>query len=196
MKRNNSTFIGWQGAILAIVVVVAGLLDPAYCRTDDPVLVLQQTPPEGGTITPHVGVHHFGLNTDVTLRAVAKPGYQFIYWLGDVSDPTANRTIVYLDAPKIVIAVFERVEYELLAVEQRAQSAPIGGLYASAGDYYGQGGFGGPGGKRPHKFRRPSLPEPEPNDFPVPIPEPATAVLLVLGSLFAFVKRGPKRINK
>jgi hypothetical protein len=193
MRHNSSTFVGWQGAILVIAVIVAGVLEPAYCQTYDPVLLLQQTPPEAGKVTPAVGVHHFDLNTDVTLTAVPKPGYQFVYWLGDVSDPTDNSTIVYLDAPKIVIAVFERAEYELLVVDEIPRSAPVGGLFASPADF-GRLGFGGLGGRRPRKFRRPEPPEPEePDDFPVPIPEPATAILLGLGGLFAFVGRRKKR---
>ncbi|MBA7671763.1 hypothetical protein ES703_79926 [subsurface metagenome] len=204
MKRNNSIFIGWQVVILALAVVLCGLLEPAYCETDGTALLLQQTPPQGGKITPGVGVHHFEPYAEVTLTAVPKPGYQFVYWMGDVSDPTANSTIVYLDAPKIVIAVFERVEYDFLAVEERPQSRPVGGLVGSAGDYARTGGGGGIG-------RRPSWPSPpeeekpeekeedfpvppEGNDFPVPepIPEPATAALLVLGSLFALARRDAK----
>ncbi len=172
-------------------------------------LLLQQTPPQGGTITPAVGVHNFGLNTDVTLTAIPKPGYQFVYWLGDVSDPTANRTIVYLDAPKIVIAVFEQSEYEFLAVQERAQSAPGGGLFRSAADYArqrgGQGGNGGGGGRRPGPLEPPEPEKPEDfpvpkvgedfpvpevgEDFPVPIPEPATLSFLALGSLVLLRKR-------
>jgi hypothetical protein len=162
------------------------LLEPAYCETDGTALLLQQAPPQGGIITPDVGVHHFDLNTDVTLTAVPRPGYQFIYWLGDVSDPTANRTVVYLDAPKIVVAIFERAEYKFLDVQERSQSAPGGGLSRSAADY-GRQGFGGGGGRRPEKPRWPEPPDqepqPEPDDFPVPIPEPATVCLLGLGGL-------------
>ncbi len=210
MKRNSSIFTGWWSVILAIAVISAALPGSAYCRTDDPVLLLQQTPAQGGTVTPDVGVHHFDLNTEVTLTAVPKPGYQFVYWLGDVSDPTASSSVVYLDTPKIIIAVFERVKYEFLVTEERPQSSPGGGgLRRSAADYSRQGGGGGGSGKRPQKWRRPSPPAPEEeqqdfpvpaegeaNDFPVPqIPEPATGILLALGSLLAFAKRRPKSVT-
>jgi hypothetical protein len=210
MRRSNSILIGWQTAILALVVFLCGLPVPAYCQgpilrpfakwepqADGTVLLLQQTPPEAGKITPGVGVHSFESDTEVTLTAVAKPGYQFVYWLGDVSEPTANRTIVYLDAPKIIIAVFERSEYEFLFVQERSQNAPAGGLYIS-GAVAGQGGFVGGGGERPPKWRWPP-PEPEESepipvpeegdDFPVPIPEPATVCLLGLGGLILLRRR-------
>ncbi len=192
MRRNSSIFIRWRAVILETIFILCVLLEPAYCETDGTALLLQQTPPQGGTITPDVGVHHFDLNTDVTLTAVPRPGYQFVYWLGDVSDPTANRTVVYLDAPKIVIAIFERAEYKFLDVQEMTQSAPGGGLFAGAADYARQG-FGGGGGRKPEKPRWPEPPdgepEPEPDDFPVPIPEPATVCLLSLGGLILLRRR-------
>jgi hypothetical protein len=216
MKRSSTIFTGRRSVILALAVVLCGLLEPAYCQQrftkwepqDGAMLLLQQTPPQAGMITPAVGVHNFGLNTDVTLTAIPKPGYQFVYWMGDVSDPTANRTIVYLDTPKIVIAVFERSEYEFLAVQERAQSAPgRTALRASAADYArqggGQGGNGGGGGRRPGPLEPPEPPEDFPvpregedfpvpeegEDFPAPIPEPATLSFLALGSLALLRKR-------
>lgn len=167
--------------MLALAFLLSGLLKPAYCKTVDSVLLLQQTPPQGGKITPDVGVHHFDLYTDVTLTAVPKPGYIFVYWLGDVITPAANRTIVYLDAPKIVIAVFERDQYEHLDIRDCGHSASLGGVFTSAADY-GRGGFTGGGRKRPRPRNGGPEEIPEP-DFPVPIPEPATIALLGLGAL-------------
>jgi hypothetical protein len=185
--------------MLAAVIVVAGSLKPAYCETHDPVLFLQQTPAEGGTLSPGAGVHHFELGADVTITAIPKGGYQFVYWLGDVSDPTANTTVVHLDSPKIVIAIFERIEYEFLAATEMATSAPVGGMIPSSGTY-ARAGFGGPGGRRPNEYRLPAPPpEPEPykpKDFPVPTPEPTTAALLILGSLFVLRGRRPTRADQ
>ncbi len=179
MKRNSSMNNRWQVWLFAIAAVLCGLRRPAYCETNGSALLVQQTPPQGGTITPDVGVHHFDLNATVTLEAVPKAGYQFIYWLGDVGNPTANRTIVYLDTPKIVIAAFERAKYELLDVEEESRSAPVGGMFASAADY-GRGGFIGGGGAMASK----STSSPA-----VPVPEPATLYLLSLGGLTLLLSR-------
>jgi hypothetical protein len=222
MKQKHLIFTGWQVVILALAGLLYGLLEPAYCqdsasqsfaerlasaeqveagqpRADGTVLLLQQSNLDAGIVTPDVGVHYFGLNTEVTLTAIPKPGYSFLYWIGDVSDPTANRTIVYLDAPKIVLVVFERSKYDLL-LEERLQNTlgSGGGLYPSAADYSNQGYSGG-GAKRPKKFKWPQPPKwnppvpPEiPDKFPIPLPEPATVLLLGLGSLF-FIRHRTKK---
>ncbi len=213
MKRNNSIFTGWECVILALVAVSFGLPGPAYCQTDGIALLLQQTPPQAGKISPGVGVHRFELHTELTLTAVPKPGYQFVYWMGDVSDPTANNTILYLDAPKIVIAVFERAEYEPLDIEEaeaglQPQSRPVGGMTAGGG--FRGGGGGGGIGRKPGRIVPngengngededfPVPPEgidfpvpPEGDDLPVPepIPEPATVLLFGLGGLALLRKR-------
>ena len=195
--KNNSIFLGWRKVILALVVLFCGLLGPAYCETDGPVLLLQQTPANGGAITPGTGVHYYELYASVTLTAVPQAGYHFVYWLGDVSDPTSNRTIVYLDAPKIVIAVFERTVYAV--VEMAAESIPggfWGGMMAGAADYSRRGGGGG--GDEPRKPEPPPQPpEPPKHDpeIPVPVPEPATVVLLAIGGFIAFAGRRPKKLT-
>ncbi len=200
MVKKNSISFGCQKVILVLILAVffCGLPGPAYCETVGPVLLIQQIPDNGGTITPGAGVHYLQQNTSVTLTAVPRAGYQFVYWLGDVSDPTLNRTTAYLDAPKIVVAVFERVEFDLEGATETAPSIPggqWGGLRASAADYSRQGYSGG-GGRQPSIRRAPSKPpEPEPpQEIPVPIPEPATVVLLAVGSYLAFAGRRPKKL--
>jgi len=216
MKNNNLTSIGRKGVLLAIVIVLGSLISPAYCQ-DDAAILIQQTPANGGTITPDVGVYHLMMNTDVRLTATPKSGYQFAYWLGDVGEPTSSSTTVYLDSPKIIIAIFERVEHKFLIREKSATSAPAQGLRPHAADY-ARGGGGGGIGRKPSKWKwsvpvwpepdeggEPPVPENGDGDFPVPedgdgdlpvpeIPEPATAGLLILGSFFAFSKHR-KRIQ-
>ena len=205
MKKNNRTFTERHLAMPLIAVVLCVLLAPDRCKAQNTALLLQQTPPNGGILTPGSGVHSFGTNTDITLKAVPNPGYQFVYWLGDVSDSRANVTIVSLDVPKIIIAVFERSKYEFPFLEQMINGAPIGGMAASSADYTRQSYTGG-GAKRPSKYRGPGITQsdqppdfPTPDDdgdFPVPeVPEPATALLMALGAAISCLKRRQKYKN-
>ena len=187
--KNNSIASGWLCAILPLMVITACLAAPAYCQTT---LMIQQSPSDGGTVTPAVGVHDFAPNTEVTLTAVPKQGYQFVYWLGDVSDATSARTITCLNTPKIIIAVFVRSEYEFLFGSDAIRSMPTGGLYISARDYSNQGG-GGEIVRRAPSFSPPTPPEEKHNvPVPEPVPEPATGVLLILGGLLTSVIRRKK----
>lgn len=202
MKRYYLTSLRRCGTVLAILVIVTGLLEPAHGQTGGVTLILQQTPSEGGTLTPVPGVHHFALNTEVTLTAIPKPGYQFICWLGDVSDRAAERTVAYLDRPKIVVAVFERSQYDTPMNNTGSGGGRVGGSSAghSSVESVADFGWGGPGrvagptqGPRTAKRSKAeaAIPEPQP---PTPaVPEPATGILLSLGSLFALARRGAKR---
>ncbi len=191
MKPGGPPFVGWRRLISAIAIIVGWLFAPAYCQTPDVALLLQQTPAKGGAITPIAGVYHFKLNSEVTLTAVPKPGYQFIYWLGDVSDPAATNTIVYLDKPKIIIAVFEQSKYGVLAAEEGLPGGGGGGgsgLVTTVANYGQTGGISGGGGGG----GTPKISKSVYSKGTEVIPEPATGVLLVLGSLFAFTRRGVK----
>jgi hypothetical protein len=200
----------------ALILMLALAFGPQFAnaQADGTILLLQQSPHNGGAVSPATGVHKFDQNANVTLTATPKPGYQFVYWLGDVSDATARTTTAYLDTPKIIIAVFERVKYDFAFFEELPPSRAGGGGRGqprrTSADYSGQGGFGGPGGRRPHKYRGPSYepyepPDDDQDDFPVPndiddfpvpdpepIPEPATGLLLALGALLARPKRKRK----
>ncbi|MHC4354975.1 MAG: InlB B-repeat-containing protein [Planctomycetota bacterium] len=152
---------------------------------------MNQTPVKGGEISPTAGVHHFKPGSQITLKANAKPGYQFVHWLGDVSDATATKTMVYLNKPKVVVAVFEQAEYGAKAILPGAGGGGGGGgLMPTATNFYPQGGIsagGGGGGAKP------SGPTINVNKTTPEVPEPATGVLMVMGSLFAFSRRRAKR---
>jgi hypothetical protein len=205
LKQRSSILVGGQLAIISAAIVLCLSLQTAYGQMNDPALLLQKSPADGGIITPAAGVHQLELGSEITLTAIPRPGYQFVYWMGDVGEPTSSTTTLYLDAPKIVIAVFERAQFEVLFTAGASQIRPGGGLFRSISQPT-QSGFGGPGGVRPGGRRWPTngnddeeppddepgedFPVPEGEDFPVPeIPEPATVLLLGLGSLVLLRKR-------
>jgi len=198
MKWGVSRFVGCRSIILAIAIIAWVLFVPAYCQTETVVLLLEQTPAKGGEITPVAGVYHFASGSEVTLTAIPKPGYQFVHWLGEVSDPTASNTVVYLNKPKVIIAVFEQTE-DGDSMEKESLSAGGGGAFGSslsptAVDLSRPGGLsagGGGGSVKPQPLKiiyvLDDKTKPE-------VPEPATGLLLVLGGLFAFARRGAKRL--
>jgi hypothetical protein len=206
MRYNGSKMFRYAMILSAISLVFASTRS-AYCQEDNIALMLQLSPVEGGKVNIEPGVHMYEMDSVITLKAVANPGYQFVYWAGDVTEPTAGTTIVNLDGPKIVIAVFERSKFEIIEAEEPPQfSVSGGGLYrsrvergsnASGTIVYRPPSFHFP--KPPHKPPAPEgtdLPVPEGNDPPVPVPEPAT-ILLLAGGTLALNKRfrSPSKYN-
>lgn len=159
---------------------------------DDPLgyaVIVQQSPAEGGVVMPASGVMTVTPGEKVTLTAKPNPGYRFVYWLGDVSNATASSTIIQADSPKLVIAVFEREEFEKPLELALGAGGGNGSLHASPYPLSGPGATTagtGPGRIRPMVVPPPQPPEEDEGDFPVPgddntIPEPATILLLACG---------------
>ncbi|MHC4751388.1 MAG: InlB B-repeat-containing protein [Planctomycetota bacterium] len=167
---------------------------PAYCKTPSVTLLLEQTPSTGGEITPVAGVYYYAPGAEVTLTAVPKPGYQFVHWLGEVSDPASKSTVVYLNKPKVIIAVFEQTEYGILGEGESlaAGGGAGGGPVPTAVDFSRPAGLSSGGGGKPQPQKLVFM---ESGDAAPEVPEPATGVLLVLGSLFAFSRRGVKKLD-
>jgi len=201
MKRGNSKSIGSAAAVGCAILLLC-LAGAGYCEEDGTALMLEVSPVDGGTLNLSPGVHTYDRDAEVTLIATPKPGYQFVYWLGNVTDATATNTMVYLDSPKIVIAVFERSKFEFVELEEGPQGSAGGGGLIPSGRDYAAGLESAIGGKRPPHWHPPKPPEPnedvpvpeEEPDFPVPVPEPATIVFIFTGMLaLAPVRRGRRR---
>lgn len=187
---------GCGAILLAVAIIVAGLLVPAYSQTQSVALMLEQTPVKGGDIAPGPGIYQFKTGSEVILTATAKPGYKFVHWLGDVSDATASNTVVYLNEPKIIIAVFEQSESGALGEDREFLSGGGGGgggsgLMPTALDLSRPGGMtaGTGGGVKP----RPIIYSINTGGKVPEVPEPATGALLMLGGLFAFARRRIRR---
>lgn len=183
-RRSNSICVVLHGIVLTIALAIGGLAQPAHCQTTAVTLLLRQSPTEGGTITPNAGLHHFAPNSKIVVTAIPQPGYEFVLWLGDVGDPTAESTTVYLDGSKVIVAVFEPVTSEFLFQNDSAPFAAAGGGAVSAAGDYGKQGWSGTGGA--------AAVRPNPPQTTAAIPEPATILLLSLGVL-TLRRRGGRR---
>ena len=184
MKRYNS--VGWQGVMTAILITLGVLLSPAFSQLPGVTLLLQQSPAQGGTVIPAPGVYDFALGAEVTLTAVPKAGYHFVCWLGDVSDPTSSTTTACLNKPKIIIAVFQQTDYDVLLVGggMSGSRRGVSGAIASPSfsSYTPSDNDDNPTPPEPpDKEDDPEPPPPPPP--PPPVPEPATMMLLGLGGL-------------
>jgi hypothetical protein len=216
IKTNKPKGIAWRlfpAVVAAIIAVVSqqgyGQLyefsDPATDYNRGYSLLIEQSPIDAGRVTPQTGVYKADLDEVVTLTAVAKPGYQFVYWLGDVTDPTTNETTTLMDSPKMVIAVFERSKFDLPIVDSIISGPGRGGLRGIPDFRPRRGGRDSSSGGQPPR-EPPEPPEPLENEFPVPaepfpvpendneeIPEPATVTLLGLGALLPILGRGKRK---
>jgi hypothetical protein len=196
MTKGGNKAILVAGRLLAVRAIILTLtfISQRAAAEVNYALMLQQTPVNGGTVSPEIGVHAVLANGNVAITATPKAGYQFVYWLGDVAEPTANSTVVSVDAPKIVVAVFERSEYELpFLTPSPPDSIGGGGSLSSNRQYIGGGGGVSPASgpatiKGPtYVFQQaPNEQNNQNNPPPVPeVPEPATVLLLGVGSLLA-----------
>ena len=171
-----SKFFSWKRVLLFIFAYASVNVGVAFCQDNGYSLMIQKSPPAGGIVNPDVGVRETSPNQTILMTATPKKGYRFLYWLGDVEDPTRVHTSVTVDSPKMVIAVFERVGYQ-------SPSSP--------------GGGGGGGGRLIHVSSyspgsssiSPS-PSPKPKPIPIPpIPEPVSFVLFGGGLLMLRSRR-------
>lgn len=191
-----------------VLVVFISLQALAFGLEMDTSLLVQQSPTDGGIVTPEIGIHQIVFNSEVKIRAIPEPGYQFVYWLGDVVDPGSSSTIVIVDGPKIIIAVFERVAHEFITIEAGPQGS-AGGQNRRIPNRQGLGNTQTSRAiarKRPHKpnaflisdpFLVPGMADSEEMSDPdniEEIPEPATVLLVTFGTLF--MSRAGKRKNK
>jgi len=145
----------------------------AWAQVDYSVL-MQESPAGAGEINPGIGIQTFKPNQNVTLNTAPKNGYHFVCWLGDVRDPTAARTSMVVDGPKIIIAVFERDEYDFLAPRGPQISVNTPGVYPRYDSYTNSTSVGN--SERDHD-------DDDDDDDPYdPVPEPATLTLISLGA--------------
>ncbi|MBN1363018.1 MAG: PEP-CTERM sorting domain-containing protein [Sedimentisphaerales bacterium] len=177
MKRRTIQLVALMVGFLSTVTAVRAT-EPESPWTAAYDLCIEHSPVKAGTVTPRVGTHRYSANSIVTLSASPQPGYQFAYWIGDVSDPKSRQTTVKVDAAKIVVAVFRSVRDN--GMERTLALSGGGGgpsqLLPSLTDLKSPGfSVSGGGGAK-------TVPVPVPVPV-VPTPEPTSVLLLGLGAL-------------
>jgi hypothetical protein len=206
---------------LFALIIVLSISMAAQASDDGYALLIQSSPPDAGLVTPGLGVHKTVIGETVALSAVPKKGYRFLYWLGDVSSTSGPETKVSIDAPKLVVAVFSREDFD----EELPEAGIVDGQHAPGGgrgynpirspgsinpsfDFNDPRGFTFP--DSPGSPGSPEIPEiPEtPDEIPVPgdnddipvpgdneVPEPATILLLGIGSSVLLKRRNGQKMN-
>jgi len=187
------------------LIMITALLMAVPANGDSYALLIQSSPPDAGAVTPGLGVHKTAIGQTVALSAVPKQGYQFLYWLGDVSSTSGPDTTVSIDSPKLVVAVFAREDFD---EELPGAGIPDGQYAPGSGRGFNPiqspGSVGSGPGASDDSGRRSILGDDIPvpgekpdDDIPVPgdneIPEPATILLLGIGS--SILLKRPRKQN-
>lgn len=136
-------------------------------------LCIEQSPAKAGRVTPDSGTHRFSANALVALTAEPQPGYQFAYWLGDVTDPTAKQTTVHVNSPKVIVAVFLPAEKDPFERKLGGGGGGGGDMLAATAVDLSSPGWSPSGGRKRDTIETPTI----------HTPEPATLALLTLGAL-------------
>jgi hypothetical protein len=180
MKSGHS-MLGQRGAgRTALSILFCLLAAPVSCPAVQVAMLLATQPGQGGFVNPRQGVYSFDPDSQIILTAAAKPGYEFVCWLGDVSDRTAARTIAHLDKPKIIVAVFERADYD---IEPTPES--VSGGRTGNGGYPGTPPIPTPGPAVSAPWSWPSPPKGRVEQ----IPEPSSFLLFALAAVMLRNKR-------
>jgi hypothetical protein len=187
-----------QAGCLAFILAMC--VCPLIAQDDPYALLVQKSPEYGGVVTPSDSVQMTGIDQLITITAIPRDGYEFVYWLGDVTTPTNSVTTVLVDTPKMVIAIFQRPENEIFAETNPGGSARGGGSSSRgrrnsipASSLMSSSSGSGSRSYSPVRTNPEYIiyyPNDDPDDPDDPdVPEPATMLMLGAGAIMLLRKR-------
>ncbi|MBN2513510.1 MAG: PEP-CTERM sorting domain-containing protein [Sedimentisphaerales bacterium] len=160
-----------------VCLLLIGLVVPVFAADESGYsLLLQSSPVDGGSITPGNGVHKIQIGDQVKVVAVPSTGYRFLYWIGDVGEMGTAQTFVRMDSPKLVVAVFEREQFEKLP-----EVGIVGGAPSNSGGLVGSASSSSASSVSPSGYHGDSSVTYIIENEIIKTPEPATLLLLGLG---------------
>lgn len=96
----------WKALPVALMVFMC----PFWIMNSQPAdtfdLILNLTPPDGGSISPAAGTYSLKRDSVVSLSSSPTSGFLFDHWSGGVAEPLSSSTTVTLDTNKTVTAWF------------------------------------------------------------------------------------------
>jgi uncharacterized repeat protein (TIGR02543 family) len=93
-------------------------------------LTMAASLPAAGSVSPPPGSHDEPADTVIVLTATPSPGYIFVGWSGNVTDPTSPTTTVVMDQARSVMAIFALEETGFVPSD-KATAACEGGVAAA-----------------------------------------------------------------
>lgn len=186
---------------LTLILIAFVVLPQFGFAQGDYVLFVESADPSAGTVSPKPGeVHSFNPGKVVTLTATPANGYEFVYWLGAVSDTNKSSTTISMDGARYVMPIFERIEFESgPSVSTLLGGGGSGGLKSSSRFNYSAPSISEPyvgnsGGTVTPFTPNPYIPVPGPEDDPddpddPEVPEPISIALFGLGAAGIAMKR-------
>jgi hypothetical protein len=115
-------FVEWTGDLTgsddpgSIVMDGPKAVTAVFRNVSEPVLTLIADPANGGTITKSPNQVSYAVGSTVELTAVASACYQFVGWVGNVANTSANPTTIVMNQDETVTAQFAQLDTYNLTV--------------------------------------------------------------------------------
>ncbi len=126
-------FVKWSGGVTdstkasTTVVMSKDKNVLAHFEPDEFTLDISVSPENAGTTDPAVGQYVLGVDSVVSLEAIAAEGYRFANWTGGVADADVNLTTVTMNGNKQIVANFIKLGDVRITTDPPGRSIVVDG---------------------------------------------------------------------